>query len=273
MKILKFALIGMVLFSILFPLFMMTKYSISDRESIITGGKYPEPFFPFQPNLKMFKVLWSRGDFLKAGLTSLWVGLFAVAFSLLLGAPTAYALARFKIPGMAILLFFLLSVRLFPDISAVIPVAELLLSPPFSLLPPVILVGLAHTLLALPYTVYIAKGVFESIPKDLEEQAFVLGAPKSKAFLKILIPLALPGLGAAAIYTFFLSWNEFVFAYFLMFQGTETTLPVYLLRILTWSPQKNFISAISLLICIPVIIFTFLVQRYMREGLTAGAVK
>jgi len=179
---------------------------------------------------------------MKAGLTSLWVGLFAVAFSLLLGAPTAYALARFKIPGVAILLFFLLSVRLFPDISAVIPVAELLLSRPF-------------------------------IPRDLEEQAFVLGAAKSKTFFKILTPLALPGLGAAAIYTFFLSWNEFIFAYFLTFQGTETTLPVYLLRILSWSPQKNFISAISLLICVPVIIFTFLVQRYMREGLTAGAVK
>jgi multiple sugar transport system permease protein len=273
MRVLKFVLIGVVLFFIIFPLFMMTKYSISDRESIVTGGEYPEPFFPFQPTLEMFGVLWSRGDFLKAGLTSLWVGLLAVAFSLLLGAPTAYALARLKIPGIAVLLFFLLSVRLFPDISAVIPVAELLLSRPFSLLPPVILVGLAHTLLALPYTVYIAKGVFESIPRDLEEQAFVLGAPKSLTFLRILTPLALPGLGAAAIYTFFLSWNEFIFAYFLTFQGTETTLPVYLLRILSWSPQKNFISAISVLICIPVIIFTFLVQRYMREGLTAGAVK
>jgi multiple sugar transport system permease protein len=273
MRILKFGLIAVVLFFIIFPLFMMTKYSISDRESIVTGGEYPEPFFPFFPTLEMFGVLWSRGDFLNAGLTSLWVGLLAVVFSLILGAPTAYALARFRIPGLAILLFLLLSVRLFPDISAVIPVAELLLSPPFSLLPPVVLVGLVHTLLALPYTIYISKGVFESIPKDLEEQAFVLGASKSRAFLKILTPLALPGLGAAAIYTFFLSWNEFIFAYFLTFQGTETTLPVYLLRILSWSPQKNFISAISIMICIPVIIFTFLVQRYMREGLTAGAVK
>jgi multiple sugar transport system permease protein len=273
MRVLKFILIGVVLFVIIFPLFMMVKYSISDRESIVTGGRYAEPFFPFKPTLEMFGALWSRGDFIQAGLTSLWVGLLAVAFSLLLGAPTAYALARFRVPGIAILLFFLLSVRLFPDISAVIPAAELLLSRPFSLLPPVVLVSLAHTLLALPYTVYIAKGVFESIPRDLEEQAFVLGAGKSRTFLKILTPLALPGLGAAAIYTFFLSWNEFIFAYFLTFQGTETTLPVYLLRILSWSPQKNFICAISLLICVPVIIFTFLVQRYMREGLTAGAVK
>ena len=89
MRILKFVLIGVVLFFILFPLFMMTKYSISDRESIVTGGEYPEPFLPFQPTLEMFGLLWSRGDFLKAGITSLWVGLLAVAFSLLLGAPTA----------------------------------------------------------------------------------------------------------------------------------------------------------------------------------------
>jgi ABC-type glycerol-3-phosphate transport system permease component len=69
MKVLKFVLIGVVLFFIVFPLFMMTKYSISDRESIVTGGKYPEPFFPFKPTLEMFGVLFSSiqnsrgGDF------------------------------------------------------------------------------------------------------------------------------------------------------------------------------------------------------------------
>ncbi|KPL04401.1 MAG: hypothetical protein AMJ90_00790 [candidate division Zixibacteria bacterium SM23_73_2] len=272
-NLLKIILIAITIFFIIFPIFILFKYSVSDRDSVVTGGRYPEPFWPFEPNFKMFESLSVRNDFLQSGIVSLEVGFLTVAFCLFLGVPSAFALARFKIPGLAILLFFLLSVRLFPDISAVIPVAEQFFKKPLSLLPPVISVALAHTLLSLPYTIYIAKGVFESIPRDLEEQSQVLGASRAYSFLRILVPLALPGLGAAAIYTFLLSWNEFVFAYFLMFQGTESTLPVYLLRILTWSPQKNFIAAISLFICIPVIIFTFAVQRYMRTGLTAGAVK
>jgi ABC-type glycerol-3-phosphate transport system permease component len=272
-KILKILIISIVLFFILFPIFVLIKYSVSDRESIITGGKYPEPFWPFKVDIEIFKVLFGRSDFLLAGLASLEIASLTVLFCLILGAPTAFALARFKIPGIGVILFFLLSIRLFPDISAVIPVAEQLLRKPFSHLPSVVLVALAHTLLALPYTIYIVQGVFETIPRDLEEQAQVLGAKRSYAFWKILIPLALPGLAAAAIYTFFLSWNEFIFAYFLMFKETTVSLPVYLLRILSWAPQKNFITTISLMISVPVIIFTFLVQKYMRTGLTAGAVK
>ena len=272
-KILKILVISIVLFFILFPIFVLVKYSVSDRESIITGGKYPEPFWPFKVDIEIFKVLFGRSDFLMAGLASLEIASLTVLFCLLLGTPTAFALARFKIPGIGVILFFLLSIRLFPDISAVIPVAEQLLRKPFSHLPSVVLVSLAHTLLSLPYTIYIAQGVFETIPRDLEEQAQVLGAKRSYAFWRILIPLALPGLAAAAIYTFFLSWNEFIFAYFLMFKETTVSLPVYLLRILSWAPQKNFITAISLMISVPVIIFTFLVQKYMRTGLTAGAVK
>ena len=271
--VLKTLVILTVLFFILFPIFILVKYSISDRESIITGGKYPEPFWPFSVDVEIFKVLFGREDFLLAGLASLEIASLTVLFCLVLGTPTAFALARFKIPGIGVILFFLLSVRLFPDISAVIPVAEQLLRRPFSHLPSVVLVALAHTLLSLPYTIYIAQGVFETIPRDLEEQAQVLGAKRSYAFWRILIPLALPGLAAAAIYTFFLSWNEFIFAYFLMFKETTVSLPVYLLRILSWAPQKNFIMAISLVISVPVIIFTFLVQKYMRAGLTTGAVK
>ena len=272
-KLLKTLAVLLIVFFILFPIFILVKYSVSDKASLVTGGKYPEPFWPFSPNLEIFKSLFTRTDFLLAGLTSLEIAILTVFFCLILGTPTAFALSRLKIPGVGVLLFFLLSVRLFPDISAVIPVAEQLQNKPFSFLPTVVQVALAHTLLALPYTVYIAQGVFETIPQDLEQQAQVLGAKKSYAFRKILIPLSLPGLTAAAIYTFFLSWNEFVFSYFLMFKGTTVSLPVYLLRILSWSPQKNYITAIALVISVPVIIFTFLVQKHMRVGLTAGAIK
>ena len=132
---------------------------------------------------------------------------------------------------------------------------------------------MTHTMLSLPYVIFICIGVFESIPKDLEEQAIILGTSKFYAFLKVILPVAKTGLAAAAIYVFLLSWNEFIFAYFLLFQTTNVSLPVYLNRVLTWTPQRNFIAAISVLLSFPVIIFTFLVQRYIVSGMTAGAVK
>jgi len=83
----------------------------------------------------------------------------------------------------------------------------------------------------------------------------------------------LPGLAAAAIYVFLLSWNEFIFSYFLLLFGESTTLPVLLKKILSWSPQHNTLAAISVMLSVPVIIFTFIVQKYMQAGATAGAVK
>ncbi|HEY8348132.1 MAG TPA: carbohydrate ABC transporter permease [Symbiobacteriaceae bacterium] len=262
------------LFVVVFPIYVMFKYSISDRASIITGGMYPEPLWPFHPTTEMFEYLLSRDDFTVAGLISVKVALYTVALSLLLGTPAAYALARFRFPGYGVLLFSLISIRLFPDISTVIPLVEVFFNSPLSRLPVDIQVALSHTLLSLPYVIYIAMGVFETVPKDLEEQAAILGCSRLGAFLRIVLPVAAPGLAAGAIYTFLLSWNEFIFSYYLTFTSPEgTTLPVYLLRILNWTPQKNLLAALSLVISLPVILFTFLVQKYMRAGLTAGAVK
>lgn len=259
---------------VLLPIYIMFKFSISDRASIVTGGRYPIPFWPFEPTFVAYRDLLNRPDFLQAGLFSIQVALLTVALSLLLGAPAAFVLARYKIPGLAVLLFLLISIRLFPDISSVIPVAQQFLRPPFIFLPLLVQVALAHTLLGLPYVIYIAQGVFTTIPKDLDEQAQILGASKLYAFLRIILPIALPGLAAAAIYVFLLSWNEFIFAYFLTFTAAGgTTLPVYLLRILAFTPTVNFLAALSVMLSLPVIIFTFVVQRYMIAGMTAGAVK
>jgi multiple sugar transport system permease protein len=100
-----------------------------------------------------------------------------------------------------------------------------------------------------------------------------MGASKLQAFINIVIPVALPGMAAAAIYTFLLSWNEFIFAYYLLFHSTANTLPDYMMRLLTRTPQRNYLAALAVVLSLPVVLFTFLVQRYMIAGMTAGAVK
>jgi len=265
-----FLIIAIVL--IVAPLYIMGKYSVADKKSIVTGGMYPEPLWPFEPNADQYDELLGRKDFLMAGFYSLQIAVWTIVFSLVLGVPAAFVLARYKFPGILTLMFLLVGIRFFPDICSVIPVCETF-SKWLSFIPGVVQVAMAHTLLSIPYVVFICIGVFKTIPRDLEEQAQILGASKFVSFKNIVLPVAVPGISASAIYVFLLSWNEFIFAYFLLLKSTDVSLPVYLMRILTWTPQRNFLAAIAVLVSLPVIIFTFVSQRYIVSGMTAGSVK
>jgi ABC-type glycerol-3-phosphate transport system permease component len=174
-------------------------------------------------------------------------------------------------PGIKFFILGLISVRLFPDIASIIPIAELFVR--LNLHNTYWGAMFAHTLLALPYVIFIGMSAFESIPADLEQQAKVMGASRFQIFYLILFPLAIPGLAAAAIYTFLLSWDEFIFSYFLLGLGKLTTLTLYLKQKLSFSPPQNLLSTISVCLSLPVIAFTLLLQKYMTAGVTAGSVK
>lgn len=265
-------LVGIVLMILLVmaPIFLMFKYSISDRSSVVTGGK-PIPLWPYHPTTEQFQGLLTTDNFVRAAVASMKVALLSVIMSLVIGTPAAFALVRHRFPGIMVLATLLISVRLFPDIVSVVPIVEIFVK--FGMADSVWGVAMAHSLLATPYVIFIAMGVFETIPKDLDEQAQILGASKLFSFTRIILPVALPGLAAAGIYVFLLSWDEFIFAYFLLAFGNVSTLPVLLQKVMSWTPQHNLLAAISVMLSIPVIIFTFVVQKYMQTGATAGAIK
>ncbi len=269
-KVLWFMGIILMILVVLVPIFIMFKYAISDRSSVVTGGM-PIPLWPYHPTMEQFRGLMSMDAFVRSALTSMKVALLAVMISLVMGTPAAYALVRYRFPGIMVLATLLISVRLFPDIVSVVPIVEIFTK--LGLVNTVWGVAMAHALLSTPYVIFIAMGVFETIPKDLDEQAQILGASRFYSFTRIILPVALPGLAAAAIYVFLLSWDEFIFAYFLLAFGGLSTLPVMLQKVLSWTPQHNLLAAISVLLSVPVVIFTFVVQRYMQTGAVAGAVK
>lgn len=266
-----FCAVMIVIFFILAPCYLLLKYSISDSASINTGG-LPSPLWPYHPTIRTFIYLFSDSEFWEVVLNSLIIAVSTVALSMLLGVPAAYVLGRFPIPGKKLFLVSLISIRLFPDISSVIPVTTFFIkvhvdSTLFG-------VVLAHTLLALPYVIFIGVSAFETIPRDLEEQASVMGANAAAIFFRILLPLALPALVVAAIYTFLLSWDEFIFAHFLLHPGGQLlTLTLYLQHKMTYQPPQNLLAAISVCLSVPVIIFTLLVQKHMVSGITMGSVK
>ena len=269
-------LIILSLILVMLPIYVMFKYSISDRSSWITGGQYPVPWFPFEPTFDMYKYYLSDARFWANAGLSIQVALLTVLLSMLFGAPAAYSLARFKFNGKAVLLLLILSIRLIPDISGVIPVAQIFSSSFLNGLPIALKVAISHTILGLPYVIYIAQGVFETIPVDLEEQVFIMGASKFYAFTRVVLPVAVPGLAAGAIYVFLLSWNEFTFSYFITATSSVDVLPlpVYLKSVFgAFTPNPVSIATLSLIVSLPVIFFTFAIQRYMIAGSTAGAVK
>lgn len=269
-SIIKFLGILSVLFVVIIPIYIMIKFSLSDKLSINMGGGVI-PLWPNHWTIASYAYVLKSKAFNAVIFNSLIIALLTVLFSMLLGIPAAYGLSRIKWPARIVCLTLLLSIRLFPDVSSVISITQIFIL--FDLQNTRTGAALAHTLLSLPYVVYIAIGIFESIPKELEEQAMVLGSSRLYALVKIILPLAMPGIIAAGIYTFLLSWDEFIFAYFLLGFGEINTLTVYLKKQLSFSPPQNYLAAISVILSLPVIIFTLAVQKYMKSGLTAGSVK
>ena len=262
--------LAIALFLILCPLYLLVKYAVSDSASINTGGK-PIPLWPYHATLRTFIYLFTDKQFYQVLSNSAFIAVGTVAFSMLLGVPAAYALSRHRLPGLKFIMIGLISIRLFPDISSIIPIAEIFIR--CNLNNTFTGVIFAHTLLALPYVIFIAMSAFETIPTDLEQQAMVMGANRFQIFFKILVPLVVPGLAAAAIYTFLLSWDEFIFSYFLLGLGKITTLTLYLKQKFSFSPPQNLLATISVCLSLPVIAFTLLLQKYLTAGITAGSVK
>lgn len=238
--------------------------------SINTGGE-PIPFWPYAPTLNTYTYLFTDANFYMVIFNSLFIAVSTVALSLSFGIPAAYVLGRYKVPGRKTLLLVLMSVRLFPDIASVIPIVVFFTK--INAQNTYWGVILAHTLLALPYVIFIAISSFEGIPRDIEEQAQVMGAGRLTIFFKILIPIVVPGIVACAIYTFLLSWDEFIFSYFLLGLGKISTLTLFLKQRLAFSPPQNILATISVCLSLPVILFSLLLQKYMTAGITSGAVK
>ena len=255
---------------VLGPVYLLIKYAISDSASINTGGN-PIPLWPYSPTMRTFAYLFTDSEFYGVIINSFVIAIATVGLALLLGVPASYVLGRYRIWGRKTFMLGLISIRLFPDISSVIPVAEFFIrldaqNTYWGII-------LAHTLLALPYVIFIGISAFESIPNDLEEQATVMGANRFQALVRILLPLAAPGLIAAAIYTFLLSWDEFIFAYFLLGIGRISTLTLYLNQKMAFAPPQNILATISVCLSLPVIGFALLLQKYMTAGITSGSVK
>lgn len=234
----------------------------------VDNTAYPPVFIPNPPTLDNFAAVFAKNDFLTYGLNSIIVSFSATGLALLIGVPAGYGIAKARATRAALLI---LIARITPGLSYLIPL--FLLFQWLELTGTLVPIVITHLVITIPIVVWIMIGFFEGLPPDLEEAALVDGATIWQAFRYVAMPLARPGITVALILAFIFSWNNFIFG--VVLAGRETrTLPVAVYNVLTfeqvsWGP----LAAAALLVTLPVLLLTLLMQKEIVAGLTAGGVK
>jgi multiple sugar transport system permease protein len=249
---------------ILVPIYLITISALTPRE---LAFEYPRQLVPREISFDTIAFFINASGVQPAFWRSVAVGVITLVLALAIGAPAGYALARYAFRGRDGFRILVLSTRAFPIVILAIPLAVTYLR--IGLDDTILGVALMHTALALPFTVLITSSVFASVPRELEEAAQTLGCHPFQAFLKVSLPLALPGLAAAAIFTWVISWNDVFAAVILTL--LNPTLPAKVLTALTQSPIYYQFAA-GFVMLLPSMIVIFFIRRYLL-GLWGRVVK
>lgn len=240
---------------ILFPIYLIATAAFSPR-AVLNG--FPKPIVPTVLSAETMQAFLATRGVGSSVINSIIVGGITLVLSTALGAPAGYALARFGFRGRDAFQLVILMTRAFPIAILAVPLTVTFIQ--WGLYDTVWAVALVHTALALPTTVLITASIFVSVPHDLEEAALTMGCTPVGAFTRVALPLALPGIAAASIFTFVLSWNE-VFASVIL-TVTNRTLPAQVLSALNDSPLPyRFAGGFALIV--PALIFIFFIRRYL----------
>ena len=203
---------------------------------------------------------------------SVQVALTVVVITLLISVVIAYVVTRYRVPGKTILIGSMLYAYMFPPLLLAIPLLSIFARA--GMADHLIAVVLAHCTLSIPLGVWMLWGFFKAMPFDLEEAAMVDGCSRAGAFFRMVLPLSLPGIVTVAIFSFLLSWTDYVFSFVLVNSDVNKTLPVGLASILgTFDARWGELMAGATLIALPLFIMFMFLSRYFIKGLAAGALK
>jgi len=266
-----------ILLAIFLPVAWMVISSVSPREELLAT---PPHWIPERIDLQHYTdILFPASDaddvaltFRAALLNSIQVGLLVTFIGLLFAIPAGYALARIPIRGARITITLILATRMLPAISTVIPLY--LVAATLGLLDTKAVLVVLYLSFVLPFAVWILSGFFASVPKEVEEAAMIDGAGRVRTLVAVVLPVALPGVAATAIFSFLLSWDEFFFP--LIFTSTRDSkmVPVAISEF-TGRHAVDFgaMATGGVLAAIPVVIIALLFNKLIVSGLTAGSVK
>jgi len=247
--------IGLLCAWVLVPFYLIALGAFGGRTGVF---RWPKNLVPSDATFAAMQTFLDIDGVGAAALNGAWVAVLTMALSLLLGAPAGYALARFTFRGQNAFRLLVVLTRAFPLAILALPLTVTFIR--INLYDTALGVALVHTALALPFTALVSSSLFMGIPRELEEAAWVFGCTGFEAFRKVVLPLAVPGLAAAAIFAFVISWNE-VFAASVLTVKNKT-LTAYLLTVLAESPL-HFRFAGGFLLILPPVVFIFAMKKYL----------
>jgi arabinogalactan oligomer/maltooligosaccharide transport system permease protein len=258
----------------LYPVLWVLKLALSPTQSLeLSVNPLPE-----HVTLQHFTdVLWShdthgRWLFGRQLLSSLVVSGATTLVGLSLAVSAAYALSRFRFPGKDAGMQVLLVTQMFPATLMLVPLYSILQT--LGLLDSIGGLVLVYATSSLPFCVWMLKGYFDTIPRELEEAAVMDGANPHQVFFRVVLPLAKPALAVTALFSFMTAWNEFILAATLLNDAARFTLPVALQGYVgEYKTEWGHFAAGALIVSAPVMALFFALQKFLVGGLTAGAVK
>ncbi len=240
---------------ILLPILLIANMAFSTVDAV---RGFPKSFLPNPVSFETMDFFLKSEGVLDATGRSVAVALLTVVISSLVAIPAGYGISRYMFPGRTAFRLAILAVRAFPIVVLAIPLAVIFIQ--LRMRDSLLSLALMHTALTLPTTVLVMSSVFASVPRELEEAAQVFGSSPLRAFWRVVLPLAAPGIAASAIFTFVMSWNEVFAAVVLTVRNR--TLPAQVLTVLGTSPlEYKFAGGFFMLI--PSLIFIFFIRRYL----------
>jgi multiple sugar transport system permease protein len=258
-----------VILWVLIPVWWILALSFKAPATISNGS-----FWPTKWTLGNYRTIFKTSDFLDALRNSVVIAIIATLVAVVLASFAAYAISRLRFRGKRVLLGASLMVAMFPQISLVTPMFNVertihLFDTWWGLVIP-------YIAFSLPLAIYILSSFFREIPRDLERAAEMDGATPMQAFVRVIAPLAMPGLVTASILVFLFCWNDFLFAISFTSTNNSRTVPAAIAFFTGNSSFENpigNIAAAAVIITIPILVFVLFFQRRIVAGLTSGAVK
>ncbi len=265
-KVVNVVILFLLIMLVLVPILWLVQMSFRDQISVFT---MPPPLTEGW-TLRNYVAI-SQGPFARHLLNSLIVSSLTTFVALAFGVPGAYAISRYRFKYENVISFWILTARLALPIGFAFPLfliyARIGLNNTY---PGIILAYLTFT---IPLVVWVLRPFLDSIPIDMEEAAYVDGASNWQVFIKIVLPLAAPGLVSVGILTFIMTWIEFFYA-LIFTRGRMMTAPVGVVNLMQYVGWDwGLITTSGVIIMLPVVIFSLFTHKYLISGLTAGAIK
>jgi multiple sugar transport system permease protein len=257
-----------VLFA-LFPLFWLVKIALTPERLLYTEGVR---LWPSQMTWANFDFVLLQSDFPAFFVNSVVVSLGTALAVTVVASGAGYAFSRFAFSGKYLVVFLLLLTQMFPLVMLIAPIYRLMT--PLGLTDNLLGLIVTYTAFNAPFATFLMQSFFDGIPKELEESAMIDGCTRLQALRRVIFPLTLPGMGATLGFVFTAAWSELLFALMLINSEENMTFAVGLLTFVSkFSVDWGQMMAAGVLALIPACIFFAFIQRYLVQGLTAGALK